>query len=155
MLQTHDPTLEDFRQLEGCNEVLKVTPPDIVRSVHAAYFDVGVDHVETNTFGANHAALSELAEYWHARVSLELGIDGSDPAGVGVMFRTEYQGGRGSLGYPACPDPEDRAKVAALLRSERIGVPLSEEFRLHPEQSTDIVIVHHPEAGYLNAGGRT
>jgi 5-methyltetrahydrofolate--homocysteine methyltransferase len=59
MLQAHDPSLEDFQQLEGCNEVLNVTRPDIVRSVHEAYFSVGVDCVETNTFGANHAAMAE------------------------------------------------------------------------------------------------
>ncbi len=60
MLQAQDPTLEDFQQLEGCDEVLNVTRPDIVRSVHSAYFDAGVDCVETNTFGAN---LTALAEY--------------------------------------------------------------------------------------------
>ncbi|MER5640246.1 homocysteine S-methyltransferase family protein, partial [Kitasatospora sp. NPDC002227] len=59
MLQAQDPTLEDFQQLEGCNEILNVTRPDIVRSVHDAYFSVGVDCVETNTFGANWAALGE------------------------------------------------------------------------------------------------
>ncbi|MFF3209008.1 homocysteine S-methyltransferase family protein, partial [Streptomyces sp. NPDC002962] len=59
MLQAQEPTLEDFEQLEGCNEILNVTRPDIVRSVHRAYFDAGVDCVETNTFGANHAALGE------------------------------------------------------------------------------------------------
>ncbi|MFF1335933.1 homocysteine S-methyltransferase family protein, partial [Streptomyces sp. NPDC058298] len=59
MLQAQDPTMEDFQQLEGCNEVLNVTRPDIVRSVHEAYFGVGVDCVETNTFGANLAALGE------------------------------------------------------------------------------------------------
>ncbi|MGV4988797.1 homocysteine S-methyltransferase family protein, partial [Streptomyces sp. NRAIS4] len=59
MLQAQDPTLDDFQQLEGCNEILNVTRPDIVRSVHEAYFAVGVDCVETNTFGANHAALAE------------------------------------------------------------------------------------------------
>ncbi|MFI2138838.1 homocysteine S-methyltransferase family protein, partial [Streptomyces griseofuscus] len=59
MLQAQDPTLDDFQQLEGCNEILNVTRPDIVRSVHEAYFAVGVDCVETNTFGANHAALGE------------------------------------------------------------------------------------------------
>ncbi|WP_020141402.1 homocysteine S-methyltransferase family protein, partial [Streptomyces sp. 351MFTsu5.1] len=59
MLQAQDPTLDDFQQLEGCNEILNVTRPDIVRSVHQAYFEVGVDCVETNTFGANHAALAE------------------------------------------------------------------------------------------------
>lgn len=59
MLQAQDPSMEDFQQLEGCNEVLNVTRPDIVRSVHEAYFSVGVDCVETNTFGANFAALAE------------------------------------------------------------------------------------------------
>ncbi|GDY72817.1 hypothetical protein SAV31267_023020 [Streptomyces avermitilis] len=59
MLQAQDPTLEDFENLEGCNEILNLTRPDIVRSVHEAYFAVGVDCVETNTFGANHSALAE------------------------------------------------------------------------------------------------
>ncbi|MEU3416600.1 homocysteine S-methyltransferase family protein, partial [Streptomyces sp. NPDC006658] len=59
MLQAQEPTLEDFENLEGCNEILNVTRPDIVRSVHEAYFAVGVDCVETNTFGANHSALGE------------------------------------------------------------------------------------------------
>ncbi|MEU1403836.1 homocysteine S-methyltransferase family protein, partial [Streptomyces sp. NPDC005728] len=59
MLQAQDPTLEDFENLEGCNEILNLTRPDIVRSVHEAYFAVGVDCVETNTFGANHSALGE------------------------------------------------------------------------------------------------
>ncbi|MFF3394851.1 homocysteine S-methyltransferase family protein, partial [Streptomyces sp. NPDC002669] len=59
MLQAQDPTLEDFQDLEGCNEVLNVTRPDIVRSVHEEYFAAGVDCVETNTFGANSSALGE------------------------------------------------------------------------------------------------
>ncbi|MGA4867120.1 vitamin B12 dependent-methionine synthase activation domain-containing protein, partial [Streptomyces lavendulocolor] len=92
-----------------------------------------------------------LAEYWHARVRAELGIAGTDPSTLDGMLRTEYQGCRYSLGYPACPDLEDRAKIADLLRPERIGVHLSEEFQLHPEQSTDAIVVHHPEASYYNA----
>ncbi|MEU8616401.1 methionine synthase [Streptomyces sp. NPDC048623] len=95
-----------------------------------------------------------LAEYWHARVRGEWGIGGTDAAGLEGILRTEYQGCRYSLGYPACPDLEDRAKIAALLRPERIGVALSEEYQLHPEQSTDAFVVHHPEATYFNAGGR-
>ncbi|MET9955292.1 methionine synthase [Streptomyces sp. NPDC006339] len=96
-----------------------------------------------------------LAEYWHGRVRAEWGIAGaSEPTGIEGMLRTEYQGCRYSLGYPACPDLEDRAKIAALLKPERIGVVLSEEYQLHPEQSTDAFVVHHPEAGYFNAGGR-
>ncbi|WP_405962016.1 methionine synthase [Streptomyces sp. NBC_00723] len=95
-----------------------------------------------------------LAEYWHARVRGELGIASADPDSLDAMLRTEYQGCRYSLGYPACPDLEDRVKIAGLLRPERIGVHLSEEFQLHPEQSTDAIVVHHPQASYFNAGGR-
>ncbi|WP_030968464.1 methionine synthase [Streptomyces sp. NRRL S-1824] len=92
-----------------------------------------------------------LAEYWHARVRSELGFGGEDPADVEDMFALKYRGARFSLGYGACPDLEDRAKIADLLRPERIGVHLSEEFQLHPEQSTDAIVIHHPEAKYFNA----
>ncbi|MFJ2605033.1 methionine synthase [Streptomyces sp. NPDC091279] len=92
-----------------------------------------------------------LAEYWHARVRSELGYAGEDPADIEDMFALKYRGARFSLGYGACPDLEDRAKIAALLEPERIGVHLSEEFQLHPEQSTDAIVIHHPEAKYFNA----
>ncbi|MFJ9835236.1 methionine synthase [Streptomyces sp. NPDC101169] len=92
-----------------------------------------------------------LAEYWHARVRAELGFGGEDPAAMEDMFALKYRGARFSLGYGACPDLEDRAKIAELLRPERIGVQLSEEFQLHPEQSTDAIVIHHPEAKYFNA----
>ncbi|MCB5166418.1 methionine synthase [Streptomyces bambusae] len=92
-----------------------------------------------------------LAEYWHARVRAELGFGAEDPANVEDMFDLKYRGARFSLGYGACPDLEDRAKIADLLQPERIGVHLSEEFQLHPEQSTDAIVLHHPEAKYFNA----
>lgn len=95
-----------------------------------------------------------LAEYWHARVRSELGFAGEDPADVEDMFALKYRGARFSLGYGACPDLEDRAKIADLLQPERIGVHLSEEFQLHPEQSTDAIVIHHPEAKYFNTGAR-
>ncbi|MGW7454920.1 methionine synthase [Streptomyces sp. NPDC054787] len=92
-----------------------------------------------------------MAEYWHARVRAELGFGGEDPDKVEDMFDLKYRGARFSLGYGACPDLEDRAKIADLLQPERIGVHLSEEFQLHPEQSTDAIVIHHPEAKYFNA----
>lgn len=92
-----------------------------------------------------------LAEYWHARVRSELGFAGEDPAEMEDMFALKYRGARFSLGYGACPDLEDRAKIARLLEPERIGVHLSEEFQLHPEQSTDAIVIHHPAAKYFNA----
>ncbi len=92
-----------------------------------------------------------LAEYWHARVRSELGFADEDPSDVQDMFDLKYRGARFSLGYGACPNLEDRAKIAELLQPERIGVHLSEEFQLHPEQSTDAIVIHHPEAKYFNA----
>ncbi|MEU6068198.1 methionine synthase [Streptomyces sp. NPDC047082] len=92
-----------------------------------------------------------LAEYWHARVRSELGFAGEDPSDIEDMFALKYRGARFSLGYGACPNLEDRAKIADLLQPERIGVHLSEEFQLHPEQSTDAIVIHHPEAKYFNA----
>ncbi|MFJ4281482.1 methionine synthase [Streptomyces massasporeus] len=92
-----------------------------------------------------------LAEYWHARVRSELGFAGEDPDEMQGMFELKYRGARFSLGYGACPNLEDRAKIADLLEPERIGVKLSEEFQLHPEQSTDAIVIHHPEAKYFNA----
>ena len=91
-----------------------------------------------------------LAEYWHGRVRAELGLAGFDPPGLDGILKVGYRGCRYSFGYPACPDLEDRAKVVRLLRPERIGVTLSEEFQLAPEQSTDALIAHHPEAKYFS-----
>jgi 5-methyltetrahydrofolate--homocysteine methyltransferase len=92
-----------------------------------------------------------LAEYWHARVREDLGFGAEDDAELAGILRQGYRGSRYSFGYPACPDLEDRVKLVGLLRPERIGVELSEELQLHPEQSTDALVVHHPEAKYFNA----
>jgi len=91
-----------------------------------------------------------LAELWHKRMREELGIAGDDSPELMRLFRQEYRGSRYSFGYPACPNLEDQAKLFELLQPERIGVALSEEFQLEPEQSTSALIVHHPEAKYFN-----
>jgi 5-methyltetrahydrofolate--homocysteine methyltransferase len=91
-----------------------------------------------------------LAEFWHARIRSELGFAAEDPTDVAGLFKLDYRGARFSLGYPACPDMEDRRKVVELLRPERMGVELSEELQLHPEQSTDAFVFHHPEAKYFS-----
>jgi 5-methyltetrahydrofolate--homocysteine methyltransferase len=92
-----------------------------------------------------------LAEMWHARVREELGFGADDDTDLSAILGQGYRGSRYSFGYPACPDLEDRAALVRLLRPERIGVTLSEELQLHPEQSTDALVVHHPEAKYFNA----
>ncbi|KAB2379637.1 methionine synthase [Actinomadura montaniterrae] len=91
-----------------------------------------------------------LMEYWHARIRAELGFGGEDSADLEDFFKLGYRGARFSFGYAACPDLEDRAKLVGLLDPGRIGVTLSEELQLAPEQSADALVVHHPEAKYFN-----
>ena len=91
-----------------------------------------------------------LAEFWHTRVREELGFSAEDPSAVEGMFKLDYRGARYSFGYPACPNLEDRIKLVELLKPEVIGVTLSEELQLHPEQSTDAMVLHHPEAKYFS-----
>ena len=92
-----------------------------------------------------------LTEHWHARTRQELGIDKDDSKDLKDIFDQGYQGSRYSFGYPACPDLEQQVQICELLDPERIGVSLSEEFQLHPEQSTSSIVLHHPEAKYFNA----
>lgn len=112
------------------------------------------DYLEVHGIGVQ---LTEaLAEYWHRRVREELVLpDGrslvdQDPSNVEGYFKLEYRGARYSFGYGACPDLEDRIKLVAMLEPQRIGVDLSDELQLHPEQSTDAFVLHHPEAKYFN-----
>ena len=92
-----------------------------------------------------------LAEMWHKRIREELGFAEEDGPTLTGLFRQQYRGGRYSWGYPACPDLTDNAKVASLLEADRIGVTVSEGFQLHPEQTTDAIICHHPMAKYFVA----
>lgn len=91
-----------------------------------------------------------LAEMWHKRIREELVIAQNDSPEIKKLFSQKYQGSRYSFGYPACPNLEDHVKLFELLKPERIGVELTEEFQLVPEQSTDAIIVHHPDARYFN-----
>ena len=92
-----------------------------------------------------------LAEHWHARVREEFEVKSLDAPDLQGILDQGYRGSRYSFGYPACPDIEQQTQLCELLEPGRIGVELSEEFQLHPEQSTSAIIVHHPEAKYFNA----
>ena len=92
-----------------------------------------------------------LAEHWHARIREELSVSDEDSTEISEILDQGYRGSRYSFGYPACPDIEQQVQLCELLEPDRIGVQLSEEFQLHPEQSTSAIIVHHPEAKYFNA----
>lgn len=61
MLQREDLTADDFggEELEGCNENLNLTKPDIITKIHEAYLKAGADIIETNTFGATKIVLDE------------------------------------------------------------------------------------------------
>ena len=106
------------------------------------------DYMELN--GLAMQLTESLAEFWHSRIREELGFSQEDPDSLEGMFKLDYRGARFSLGYPACPEMEDRRKVVELLKPERVGVELSEELQLHPEQSTDAFVFHHPEAKYFS-----
>ena len=106
------------------------------------------DYLFTHGMGVETA--EALAEFWHKIVRQEMGIDDQEPDGMKLLFSAKYHGARYSFGYPACPNLEDQAKLFELLNPEDIGVELTEEFMLSPEQSTSAIIVHHPEAKYFN-----
>jgi len=93
-----------------------------------------------------------LAEYWHSRIRAELGFGAQDSGDLHQMLtKQSYRGSRYSFGYPACPEVEDQSKLEDLLAWRHIGVELSEEHQLTPEQSTSAIILHHPEAKYFAA----
>ena len=127
-----------------------VTMGSVVAEATAKLFAANAYRDYLELHGLSVQLTEALAEYWHARVRAELGLSGD--GAVDAMIRDQaYRGSRYSFGYPACPDLDDRAKLVTLLRPERIGVELSEELQLHPEQSTDAIVVHHQEAKYFNA----
>jgi 5-methyltetrahydrofolate--homocysteine methyltransferase len=174
MLQASDATIDDFAGYEGCNEILNVTRPDIVTGIHEAYLDAGADCVTTNSFGANLSNLGEygisgrIAELSEASAQLARAaadrwatpgrprwVLGSIGPGTKLptLGHTTFRELRDSYLLNAaglCPDLADRAKIVRLLEPSRIGVELSEEMQLHPEQSTDAIVAHHPEAKYFS-----
>jgi len=90
------------------------------------------------------------AEYMHRRIRAELGYGFEDDRDMKKLLKQGYRGSRYSFGYPACPRLEDQEILIRLLGAEKIGIELSEEFQLHPEQSTSAIVVHHPQAKYFN-----
>ena len=91
-----------------------------------------------------------MAEYTHKRIRAELGYAGEDDRDIERMLSQHYRGSRYSFGYPACPKLEDQAPLLRLLDAERIGVSLSDEWQLHPEQSTSAIVVLNPQAKYFS-----
>ncbi|MDZ4831439.1 MAG: methionine synthase [Phycisphaerae bacterium] len=90
-----------------------------------------------------------LAELWHKRIRAELGIGHEDSPVIRELFTQKYRGSRYSFGYPACPDMSHQEKLFGLLRPERIGCVLTDNWQIDPEQSTSAIVVHHPQAKYF------
>jgi 5-methyltetrahydrofolate--homocysteine methyltransferase len=127
-----------------------VTSGDRVSTVARAWFAENryQDYLFLHGLGVELA--EALAEYIHKQVRMELGVAGRDERDLRRLLQQGYQGSRYSFGYPACPHLEDQAKLMRLLEPERIGVTLSDEFQLDPEQSTSAVVAYHPAARYFN-----
>jgi 5-methyltetrahydrofolate--homocysteine methyltransferase len=122
-----------------------------VASAHSARLYEGNNYKDYLYFhGLSVESAEALAELWHKRVREELGIAARDAVEVRRLFSQGYQGSRYSFGYPACPNLEDQVKLFRLLDGAKIGVALTDEYSLDPEQSTNAIIVHHPDARYFN-----
>lgn len=91
-----------------------------------------------------------MAEYTHKKIRAELGFGHEDEREFDKMLQQGYRGSRYSFGYPACPNLEDQVPILKLLGATRIGVEISDEFQLHPEQSTSAIVLHHPKARYFS-----
>jgi len=91
-----------------------------------------------------------MAEYLHKRIRAELGFAGDEARDIEALLQQGYRGSRYSFGYPACPNLADQQQLLQLLGAEEIGIGLSEEDQLDPEQSTSAIVVHHPQAKYFS-----
>ena len=127
-----------------------VTMGSNVAKVTAKLYEGGEFRDYLELHGLSVQLTEALAEFWHARIRSELGFAAEDPKSIDEHFDLKYRGARFSFGYPACPNLEDRIKLVELLDPSRIQVELSEDLQLHPEQSTDAIVLHHPEAKYFS-----
>jgi 5-methyltetrahydrofolate--homocysteine methyltransferase len=152
--------IADFFRSDGTLDVIAMQLVTVGQPVSEYAEKLRAAHAYRDYFevhGLSVQLAEALAEYWHKRIRSELTLPtgetvaSEDPPDLAGILATDFRGCRYSFGYAACPDLEDRPKIAELLRPERIGVVLSEEFQLDPEQSTDAIVVHHPEASYFNA----
>ncbi len=105
------------------------------------------DYLMLHGFGVE--VTDALAEYWHEVMRQELGIAQQRPKDTAGFATQQYQGSRYGFGYPSCPDLGAHELVFKLLRPEAIGVTLTENMEMVPEQTTSAIIAHHPQAKYF------
>jgi 5-methyltetrahydrofolate--homocysteine methyltransferase len=148
--------LSDFYRPKNSGEIDVVafhivTMGSVVSEAAAELFKSNLYREYMELHGLSVQLTESLAEHWHARIRSELGFATEDANELGEILDQGYRGSRYSFGYPACPDLSQQVQLCELLDPSRIGVELSEEFQLHPEQSTSAIITVHPEAKYFNA----
>jgi 5-methyltetrahydrofolate--homocysteine methyltransferase len=91
-----------------------------------------------------------LAEHFHQQMRREWGIGADDSPTIAKLFKGHYRGRRYAFGYPACPNLDDQTGLFELIEPQRVGITLTEQFLLEPEQSTTAIVFHHPQAKYFN-----
>ena len=91
-----------------------------------------------------------FAEYLHQRIRAELGFAAEEPRDLEGLLHQHYRGSRYSFGYPACPDLAQQRALLDLLKAQEIGISLTEEDQLDPEQSTSAIVLVHPQAKYFS-----
>ncbi|MEN9324679.1 MAG: hypothetical protein RL414_433, partial [Actinomycetota bacterium] len=148
--------LSDFYRPKDSGEVdvvafHVVTMGNVVSEATAKLFNANLYREYLELHGLSVQLTEALAEHWHARIRSELGFGEDDASALPDILDQGYRGSRYSFGYPACPDLSQQIQLCELLEPSRIGVELSDEFQLHPEQSTSAIITTHPEAKYFNA----
>lgn len=149
--------IADFvRDIGGGPEARDVIGLQIV-TVGQKASDIARDWFEDNRYqdylylhGLSVEMAEAMAEYVHKRIRAEWGFAQEDDRDMDKMLSQGYRGGRYSFGYPACPRLEDQVPLLRLLGAERIGVSISDEWQLHPEQSTSAIVLHHPRAKYFS-----
>ncbi|MBX9627099.1 MAG: B12-binding domain-containing protein, partial [Gemmataceae bacterium] len=134
---------------------LAVTMGRRVTEVAQEWYNAGKyqDYLYLHGLGVESA--EALAEFFHRQLRLEWGIGGDDANEVRKLFKKHYRGCRYAFGYPACPRLDDQAQLFQLIEPGRIGLALSEQFQLEPEQSTTAIVMHHPQAKYFNVSRYT
>ncbi|MDP7977183.1 methionine synthase [Bacillus sp. WLY-B-L8] len=129
---------------------LAVTVGKGVRAVAEKWKEQG-DYLRSHAIQSLALELAEgLAEKTHMLIRDRWGFPDSPNMTMEERFRTKYQGIRVSFGYPACPELADQEKLFRLLRSEEIGISLTEGFMMEPEASVSAMVFAHPEARYFS-----
>lgn len=141
------PDIEDGRGVIGLQAV---TMGEKASEVARQWFEANRYQDYLYLHGVSVEMAEALAEYTHKRIRAELGFAGEDDRDMEKMLGQGYRGSRYSFGYPACPKLEDQAPILKLLGAERIGISLSDEYQLHPEQSTSAIVVLNSHAKYFS-----